>query len=489
MANSPDALSGSDDGPSAIDELQQQIVSQSAAIEEYIASHRSQTKASESFALLQSLFGLFKSEVSMNISLRKALSEERRQRAAAEAHRSKFFRQIGRVAHAKIDSYDCAHDFVAFRVSELENDVAARDEQRAKLEASLKRCRSKLNAMASENEALRVELEESNQVIEKQQSALQMQKQTTAELHTAAEQSQAISKKYQRELDQQVSMRSELESQLAQERQQCDAFERDLRAASEVRQQIESKISCERRESSAHREAREGELRERESTISKREQDVFEWNEAVAELKEAVAVRDEKLQSEARKAEYLKAQLQELSAANTQLLQIKESLEGKIGQLLAKLDRHKDKSERFVTRLKDMKSHHKEEIESLSLQIESQLSSKLDAIERNDRMKDGQLASLKQDLDSCSQDRERLTHKLGAEERRRKQLSKVADELRVENERLRNLMRDRPGGTKGHEPVVAEFRRLRQLLELDPGESPASVVDAVRCLLCRRRYR
>jgi chromosome segregation ATPase len=501
-----DSSAGSDDMSFSlgdIAELQQQIISQSTAIEEYITAHRSQTQGSESFAVLQSLFGLFKSEVSMNIALRKAIGEERRLRAAVENHRSKFFKELGRTARTTFDSYDSVRDFVASResrVSELENDNAARDEQRVKLETSLKRCRSKLNSTASENEALRVELEESNQMIEKQQTAMQVQKQTMVELQAAAEQSQDMIEKCQRKLDRQLQIRSELEAQIAQERedfeQQCDAFERDLRAANEARQLIESKIVRECRESSPHHKAREEELRERVVIISRHERDILEskqQNEAlekqVAELMNAVAVRDEKLQSETRKADYLKAQLQELEAANAQLLQIQDSLKAKIGDLLGRLDSYKEKRERLVSRLKEMKCHHKREIESLSLQIESQLSSKLDAIERSDRMKEGQLASLKQDLDGCGQDRARLAQRLGAEERKRKQLSKVADELKVENERLRNLMRDKSDGAKGHDPVVAEFRRLREILQLDPGESPASVVDAVRCLICRRRYR
>ena len=59
--------------------LQRQILGQSQAIEEFIRVHSKEHKKSESFGMLTTLFNMFKTELSMNLGLRRTILVEKAQ--------------------------------------------------------------------------------------------------------------------------------------------------------------------------------------------------------------------------------------------------------------------------------------------------------------------------------------------------------------------------------------------------------------------------
>ena len=94
-------------------DLQTQIINQGKEIENFINLHGNKKGQSKSFIALQSLFKSFKQELSLNISLRQALIEERenyqkniRTLTKEVVQQNKFFEQISQLYGINFTSFD-----------------------------------------------------------------------------------------------------------------------------------------------------------------------------------------------------------------------------------------------------------------------------------------------------------------------------------------------------------------------------------------------
>jgi DNA repair exonuclease SbcCD ATPase subunit len=542
--------------PKDIFDVHQQILSQSRAIEQYISAHEPQMKSSQSFTFLKSLFGLFQSEVAMNLSLRKAMTAERRRRRRLEIDRFEaldFFKEFSCITRSQTESYDQVYDFVITRseryagsknaleqtaqelqarVDGLDAAVAVRDnelqaaaDEGTRRDEALKRCRRKLSAATSQIEALKVDLDESNKVIEKQRRAIRRQRQANADLEAAVKDQDASSgrerlrlqteldeqrSRYERELDRQrldIQSQSDARQQKlrAQLTEQRELYERELGRLRDEQANADSDwaqtelnhptgIIRTRKDGFGHIPEKEAVLSNRESGIEEElRQRIEKLNAENVELKEAISTRDDQLVSEARKLEYTKAQHQEVVAANARLTQKNEDLEGRIAELAGVLESTREtaltKRQRLASRLLVMKAEHRENMESLGQDVESKLVAKMKTIEENGRLRDDEMGVLRNELDACRQEQERLAKKLQSKERKLKQQMKTVEELRAENERLRKLMREKADNSQLYDAAVAELRTLKELLGLQPGASAEAVIETVGHLMSRRRHR
>jgi hypothetical protein len=389
--------------------LQKQILSQTKAIERYISEHQTQSNPSEAFALLQSLFALFKSEISMNLAMEKAVAQERFRRIDAEKSAFdtvNFFKEFGRMTHSRVESFDDVYDLVVtqfekFRESkksligtitelqsmavELESEVTVRDERlqaaaerQSKQDETLKQLRSQL----SEIESMKAELAESNQVIKKQRLAIQHQKQTVADLTVSN----------RRELEQQRSTfqrKLDLHDEAYQRERQKFKAERELKHLKEELAQSQLNHQAEliriRKECLLLIEQKETELAQREAAFRRQELDFQEGRQQLEKLKETARGQEEQFNSNARELSHLKTQNQETFAANSQLVQANEELGAKVEKLRNRIRSIKassaKKCRKLVIALRQMRDEHKQELGVLTSEVESKFLERIQSVE------------------------------------------------------------------------------------------------------------
>jgi chromosome segregation ATPase len=306
-------------------------------------------------------------------------------------------------------------------------------------------------------------------------------------------------------------MEDELRAAKLELERQRAGFEQQLTLVKEERANAETTFSetqfkyqngllQERRNSQRFIEKREAELAERESVVRRQEEGIEELKQQglqlkkqIDELKEALSAKDEQIRTEERKLGYVKVQHQEVVTANSQLLKAKEGLEEKVGELLSHIELLKstsnEKRRELATRLKTLKHQHKQEIEAWSVEVESKLIAKVKTIEEDGKAKGIELVSLRAELAGARQEQQKLAEKLRVETKKKKQNAQAANDLRLENERLRNLMRERTDNVTGSGGMASELRRIRELLGLEPSASAEAVVDAISYGLSHRRHR
>ena len=552
----------SDDGSSVsareVFDLQQRILEQSAEIEKYIESHRrTSKKQSESFAFLESLFTIFKSEVAMNLSFRRAIVKERKLRMAAEQNQidtSQFLSDIGKLSKRQISSFEDVCHFVASliedcaetkrslqkanqqlkqAVNQLEGELAARDEklnqnaQDKSVHADLvKKLKAKLNSSVCEVEELKVELSEAKRVVEKQRQVIHQQVDMCSEnKRTVKKQRQAIKRGLRKSKDdletrektlqQQIGEKEKELQQALQERDnewkvEIDKLHDELeQAVSEMKKQHEEELEKERKKQNEleqklaqseitfkqqimqQQNERQADVDERNFALQRKETEISDLKKQVADLSQNVASLNDQIeeknaviQSSERKLEYVTAQNQENAAKNVQLQKIKEEQENRIDQLVAELGTLRSDCEvstkRFVCKIKAMKQKHKADVTTLSTEIEKRLVAKMKAIESDIQCKEQEISHMKSDLQNAQTENAELETQL------KKQRS-IAGGFQQENERLRNMMREKSDAYKMNELVYTEFKKLYDILQLEPNSPPDSITEAVAYLTARRR--
>jgi chromosome segregation ATPase len=488
-------------------ELQQHILSQSAVIESFILNHQAKLKHNESFVVLESLFRLFQSEVSMNLAFRKAVAQERRLRKAAEEGAFDvvgFFKEFGRITHTEPNSFDDVYDFVIDRCEQFsatkqsltsqlaesrsqaeqlkesltakDNELAALSEHVSKRGEGLRNLKSQLNKAVLENEELRSELLESNSIIEKQRIAIQQQKQAVTDAQTSA---QVTESRHREELAQ---LNAELQIQR----------ERYRSRISSLRGQAQSELESQRRQVQSHYD-REIERYQHEVCCLSNAGTPLDVNDQVegefVSLTQQIAVLKEAVESEKKKVAYLHGSHQDTVAQNAALCRERDDLQAKIATLSNEVADIRvtasAKHRRYTERIRALKRKHKASMESFAATIDSNLLGKIRTIEDGHGNRDAELRALRQQVEAVNEELMLTTDKLHREQKRYKTTAQLGDELRTENERLRNMMRERTDLMRLNELIVAEHGRLAEMVGLDVGAS----AEAIRTRFTSKRHR
>jgi predicted RNase H-like nuclease (RuvC/YqgF family) len=129
-----------------------------------------------------------------------------------------------------------------------------------------------------------------------------------------------------------------------------------------------------------------------------------------------------------------------------------------------------------------MRDEHKQELDVRTSEVEPKLTEPVRSVKGGLK---SESAKLQTELNATRGEQEALVCRLQREMKRRKQQTKAADDLRAENERLRNLIRDWSDSVRGCESLNLEFRRLKELLDLEPAASPRSVFEVVGRIIAR----
>lgn len=151
--------------------LQNEILTQGQEIEQFIQYHSNSHKSTPTFHALQMLFELFKSELSMNLTLRRSLIEEKennQQNAEyiekLEKEKKQFFHQISEGSASQINEYSQVISFVIdqMRIAEKSLNRCKKSKSRShsysKLEKDNKLLTTEINQLQNDNQALRMQL-------------------------------------------------------------------------------------------------------------------------------------------------------------------------------------------------------------------------------------------------------------------------------------------------------------------------------------------
>lgn len=528
-------------------DLQQRILEQSAEIEKYIESHKkSSRKQSESFAFLQSLFTIFKSEVSMNLSFRKAIVRERKLRMNAEQSQidaEHFFSSLTQLSKHQISSFSDASNFVASLLEEhaetkrslqkanqqlkqavkhLEDQIASQDEKlnhcaqdKSNHDEIVKKLKSRLNAAVCEAEGLKVELNEAKRVVEKQRKAIHQQVDLCCEskrsvkkereaikrnLRQSQDDIEAREKTLQAALDERDNewkveidkLHDELEQAVNDmKKQHEEELEKEKKKQSEIELDLKQQLIRQQNEKQVEVEERNLALEKKDTEINDLKKKVAELSQTVQSLTEQVEEKNSAIESGVRKLEYVTAQSQETAAKNAQLQKIKEEQENRIDQLVAEVGTLKSDYEmnrrRLVCKIKSIKQKHKADVSTLSEEIEKRLIAKMKAIESDIQCKEQEISQIKSDLHAAQVENAELEKSLSEKETQLKKQRSIVGGFQQENERLRNMMREKSDAYKLNEAVFSEFRKLYDILQVEPSSPPDSITETVAYLTAKRR--
>ena len=151
--------------------LQNEILTQGQEIEQFIQYHSSSHKSTPTFHALQMLFELFKSELSMNLSLRRSLIEEKENNQQnteyiekLEQEKKSFFHQISEGSSTQITEYGQVISFVIDQMRIAEKSLSrckkskSRSHSNSKLEKDNQLLTSEIKQLQNDNQALRMQL-------------------------------------------------------------------------------------------------------------------------------------------------------------------------------------------------------------------------------------------------------------------------------------------------------------------------------------------
>jgi chromosome segregation ATPase len=281
------------------------------------------------------------------------------------------------------------------------------------------------------------------------------------------------------------SEQQKLQREIILSQQNYDRLKAEVKNSDEKilleRSRFEQQMFQERKEWELAFNEKDAEILHRESHIQKQSEEIADLHREIDNFRELLSAKDKQIQSEERKLAFMQAKNQEALTANSQLLKAKEELEGKVAQLTNQLSdaavSAAEKNHRLIDRIRRLKQRHGQDIESLSSEIEAKLIDKMKAIEDEIKFRDAQIAIAQSEQNSLRQELEKAAAKLRLEQKKRKKEAQLVDDLRVENERLRNLMREKTDSLNAHETAVSEFHRLKNLLGLEPGASAETIIE------------
>lgn len=483
--------------------LQKEILDQSKSIEEYIRTHQKSTldANNESFSVLESLLSLFKLEVSMNVSLRKAVINERTIRTKLENEIKQnecFFQEFSRITNNgdnTINRIQCFEDVFNYVISanekylksknkmksiiaqqqaqiqDLQQSLANRDEEIQRFSETEKECgdaiqklKTKVVSFKTQINSLKAEVEQSNEIIRKQRLAIKQQK-TTSESDQISAQKEIENIRIQ--CEQEIS---EYQERNHLQHQKCHSQQLKLK-------ELDSK------------------LRQKDDLYQNKEN---EYHRQISDLMEQVQSLqldnqncNSRLESENKKLLYIQSQNAELES---KLLEVTKSIENyktqvfnsnqKVVEMKASLASSQKK---FAMKLQSQKMEQKHKMAQMANSLEISLENKIKTYQAEVNEKEEEMTLLKEDIQKSNQQIQELVKKLRKQEKRLQMEQKNSEELKIENERLRNIMREKSDNAKESDFIINEFKKLQDILDIGPSSTAHDIVDAVVNIVSRER--
>ncbi|OHT16270.1 hypothetical protein TRFO_13275 [Tritrichomonas foetus] len=169
--------------------LQNEILEQGKNIEQFILFHEKNHKQSPTFRALVMLFELFKSELSMNLSLRRNLMEEKQEHQQIiefceklQIEKDQFFHQITKGSSTKICDYDHVISFVIDQMKIAENGLKFREKNKTLMSSNSKIEKENQN-LITKNQKIEIENQNLKKQVNEMQSSIQSMSKIEMENH------------------------------------------------------------------------------------------------------------------------------------------------------------------------------------------------------------------------------------------------------------------------------------------------------------------
>ena len=376
-------------------DLQGAILLKSQQIEAFITRMRKNNGKSDTFQFLETLFALFKSEVQVNISLRRALLKQQQDytdeiNAIKEQLNPKpFFDELSRISQRDICDFNCALDLF----SEISSIF---------LEAKEK-LKSKLKDAKDDN----VKLIQYGKEMESQFEQLENQ------------------------IQEQENANSELQSKLTEATDYIEGLKSALNDSNQKLEQIQK----ENENLKKAEEQSKASLQQKVDFLSKTLQTLrAELNDVTEQLQthqvqlayetSQTEAANNKLNNEKNENEKLLAALQKLSKKEQGKKKVISELKKEVARLQDVLNERET----------EFKKYHQKEMSDLKKKFETSINAKIDDIEAAIKDKDDKLQILKANYEDASR-------KLEKAEQRAREQQQITLRYKAENERLREKMR------------------------------------------------
>lgn len=488
LSQSDDLLSSS---PSAQDlfKLQKEILEQSHSIEEYIKSHQknSGNNYNESISVLESLLSLFKLEVSMNLSLRKAIVNERKIRTKYEnevQNIEAFFQEFGRVTSGSKDSpskINCFEDIFNYVISSNDKYIKSKKKMKSTISDQQEQINGLQQTLNEKEEEIQNFVQNQNEyedVINKLKTKLLSTKTQINSLKAEIEQSNEIIRKQRLAIKEQkhVSSNEQINSQkeIDEIKQQCEQEIYEYQQKSHIQRQKYHNQQIQLKELSSKLKKKD-EMNQNKENIYQCK--FTEMQEQIQRLQDDNQAQTATIQSDIKKIEYLKSQISELE---NQLSESQKTIEKYESQLMCsknQIDNIKSSFQncrkKYEMKIHSTKVEHQHQINSMKSNIECSLEKNMRIAKQELKQKDDEILAVKAELETAHLQIAELVKKLKKQEKRRETDFQSAEELRIENERLRNMMREKSDGQK----------EVQNLLGLGPNATSRDIIDALMVVL------
>lgn len=482
------------------DEHDDLINNQTKIVEEYLNNPKRKQKDSDTYRLIKSLFTLFKSEVQLNISLRKAYARERENRFRTDKETVsmyQFFKEISRITGHDICNFEEVCDsFIKLKQKSIEQknnlnkkyDIYAHenakigsrlemlqsqyDEAKMQIytdEVNIKNMSCKIKTINELVKKLKKDLNNANQVIENQKKTiddLSLQnkdfskpKDNMCDTNNLTDEKDYIIKTQEQHYKKLLEMKEQellnVSNKLTQKDLQLKEFEQKLL---DFDQKLTSKNSIN--------------LQEKELIKQKAENEINAITEKYNALNsELCSIKSKVMDTEKENIR--------LSEENRQHIELTE-------RVIRKLDKQK-------TKMKTLKKAVQQSLIEKNKQFEEEMDSALvnQRKEFEKRIADANTATeqnamkineLEVELDAKIQEKESLYESLSSKERKLSELRLMIDDIKTENERLRDKMRSQTAFLAENEQCFHAFRKIAHVLNAE-GIEPFQVVSLVEDLI------
>lgn len=357
--------------------------------------------------------------------------------------------------HEEISKANQSAEEYRTKVAELSEQLTELNGLREKLQSTEQLLAEKelhRQEIGSEMEAVRNQLEERVQLIEKL-----TQEATTAEARVS---------------ELMVQLQQFEEQQRQQQQQQQQSSEQSTPVESELLQEMESRIET-LKEKNRQKIGKIGEL---EKTLAAKDSEIVELISARSKLEQEVSALKERMQSESSSVEATVTQLRADLEKSEKVLEVTKNLMNKLKEDNSTLQKEATELRKQCTELSEEKSRLVTELENLN---EKLTTSKQKAAEsdRQNSVYLEEITKIKSNAKEILESKQKLKEKLTSSEKRVASLKKEVQEATEKSKQLTQQIGELTASSSGQEQERAQMEQAVQKLKTKLAEKEAEVVQ------------
>lgn len=445
---SSDLYTSSTKDISDIFELQNQILSKSKKIENFIENNlnnSNKSKHSQSFPVLESLYSLFKAEVSMNLSLRKSLINEMQKNSHLENQISQF-ETMKKSVETFISEIAFASRLPINSLNDVYDLIISSKKIKKELSLDINELNASLNNISNENSSLL-------QKISKKESRIQKLIEEKQQLYI---QNEDTIKKLQQSTNETLSLKAELEKIRTELRQSNITINQQHESIRDLQMQHEEDIKM-------LKKAKKEKMKEEKNLNIQMQTRLQGADNNSLRLESSNNVLREKLNEAVENLNQYKRNFAELNIRHENLQEKVDELSQRNLDLESQLKFSQNQIQKLNNQIKDQqieeearmniitqqkckainlmkrKQHHK--LNKMSNQIGAIYEDTIQELSNQISDKNRQIKRMKYQIEQSNNSYKNTLNAIEIMKKATNEKNKTEQSLRMENERLRNSMR------------------------------------------------